>query len=354
MSNSFELVIRYRSRLVSFQTTFYGVQEPEGGAAVEDAVVEGDFEVHHAAYGDGVVYHDGAFDDGFCGEDRRLRVIDDGGRDHAAEGTGVVDGEGSSRDVCGIELTGAGAPHQVVDLAGEPEDVQLVGARDDGHDQGVFEVYGHADIYALSQDYAVPVPHGVEYGIRFEALDDGLYYERQVGELYALALGEGVFLPLAQGDEPAHVYLYHGPGVRSLAFARGHAVGYGAPDAAQVLDTVALVEGHAFGFREGFPLLTDSLRRVLFLFLYVAFDVLPGYASPCTCTRDLLDLDPVLFGEASNDRGGAGEAQGLGVFNLAPPVAIAACAGDGPLSLTILCDGLGFFARGGEFLRGSV
>src|SRR5215217_2844770 len=259
MSNSFELVIRYRSRLVSFQTTFYGVQEPEGGAAVEDAVVEGDFEVHHAAYGDGVVYHDGAFDDGFCGEDRRLRVIDDGGRDHAAEGTGVVDGEGSSRDVCGIELTGAGAPHQVVDLAGEPEDVQLVGARDDGHDQGVFEVYG-------------------------------------------LALGEGVFLPLAQGDEPAHVYLYHGPGVRSLAFARGHAVGYGAPDAAQVLDTVALVEWHAFGFREGFPLLTDSLRRVLFLFLYVAFDVLPGYASPCTCARDLLYLDPVLFGETPHDR----------------------------------------------------
>src|SRR5215211_5526941 len=182
MSNSFELVIRYRSRLVSFQTTFYGVQEPEGGAAVEDAVVEGDFEVHHAAYGDGVVYHDGAFDDGFCGEDRRLRVIDDGGRDHAAEGAGVVDGEGPSRDVPCAELARAGAPHQVVYLAGEPEDVQLVGASDDGHDQGVFQVDGHADVYPLSQDYAIPVPDGVKYWVLFEALDYGLNYERQVGE----------------------------------------------------------------------------------------------------------------------------------------------------------------------------
>src|SRR5215210_4705673 len=230
-------------RPISLQALLDGVQELEGGSAVEDAVVEGDLEVHHAADGDGVFYHDGAFDDGFRGEDRRLRVIDDGRRDHAAEGAGVVDGEGSVRDVCGAELAAAGAPHQVIDLAGEPEDVQLVGIGNNGDDQGVFEVDGHADVYSLSQDYAVPVPHGVEYGIHFETLDNGLYYERQVGQLYALALGEGILLPPAQRDEPAHVHLDHGPGVRSFALARGHAVGYGAPDATQVLDTVALVEG---------------------------------------------------------------------------------------------------------------
>ena len=164
--------------------------------------------------------HDGTLDDGFRREDRRLRVIDNGRGDHASQGAGVVDGEGAARDVFGAEFSGAGAPHEVVDLAGEPEDVQLVGVGDDGHDEGVFEVDGHADVYALSQDYAVPVPDGVEDGILFEALDDRLYYERQVGELHALALGEGGLLPLAQGGEPAHVHLDHGPGVRGLALAR--------------------------------------------------------------------------------------------------------------------------------------
>ena len=40
---------------VRFQPLLDGVEELERGAAVEDAVVERDLEVHHAAYGDGVV-----------------------------------------------------------------------------------------------------------------------------------------------------------------------------------------------------------------------------------------------------------------------------------------------------------
>src|SRR5215217_4611891 len=61
-------------RAVGLQASLDGVEESEGGSAVEDAVVEGDFEVHHAADGDGVVEDDGAFDYGFGGEDGRLRV----------------------------------------------------------------------------------------------------------------------------------------------------------------------------------------------------------------------------------------------------------------------------------------
>src|SRR3712207_1772173 len=168
-------------RPVSLQPSLDGVQELERGAAVEDAVVEGDFQVHHAAYRDGVVYHDGTLDDGFRREDRRLRVIDNGRRDHTTEGARVVDGEGAARDVFGAESSVAGAPHEVVDLTGESEDVQLVGVWDDGHDEGVLEVDGHADVYALSEEYAVPVPDRVEDRILFKALDDRLYYERQVG-----------------------------------------------------------------------------------------------------------------------------------------------------------------------------
>src|SRR5215207_8289245 len=157
------------------------VEELEGGAAIEYAVVEGDLHVHHAAYGDGVVYHDGTLDDGFRGEYRRLRVVDNGRRDHTTEGAGVVDGEGAARDVFGTELAVAGAPHEVVDLAGEPDEVQLVSVGDDGHDEGVFKVDSYADVYALSEDYAVLVPDRVENRMLPEALDDRPYDERQVG-----------------------------------------------------------------------------------------------------------------------------------------------------------------------------
>src|ERR671910_64431 len=243
-------------RAVSLQPALDRVQELERGTAVEHAVVEGNLQVHHAAHGDGVVYDDGTLDDRFRGEDRRLRVIDNGRGDHASQGARVVDGEGAARDVFGAEVSSAGAPHEVVDLAGEPEDVQLVGVGDHGYDEGVFEVDGHADVYALSQDYAVSVPDRVEDGILFEALDDRLYYEGQVGELHALTLCECLFLPLAQGDEPAHVHLDHGPGVRGLALARRHAVGYGPPDATQVFDAVSIVDRYAFDLRlrEGFSL----------------------------------------------------------------------------------------------------
>src|SRR5215204_3580237 len=244
------------------------VQELERGSTVEYAVVEGDLQVHHAAHGDGVVYDDRTLDDCFCGEDRRLRVVDNGRRDHASQRARVVHGEGAARDVFGAEVSSAGAMHEVVDLAGEPDEAQLVGVGDNGHDEGVFEVDGHADVYALSQDYAVPVPDRVEDGILFKALDNRLYYERQVGKLCAFALGERGLLPLAQRGEPAHVHLDHGPGVWGLALARGHAVGYGPPDAAQVLDAVALVDWRAFGlplgFDEGFSFFVESWRRVFF------------------------------------------------------------------------------------------
>src|ERR671921_46797 len=102
-------------------------------------------------------------------------------RGAAVEGAGVVDGEGAARDVFGTELAVAGAPHEVVDFAGEPHEVQLVSVGDDGHDEGIFEVDSYADVYALSEDYAVLVPDRVENRMLPEALDDRPYDERQVG-----------------------------------------------------------------------------------------------------------------------------------------------------------------------------
>ena len=68
---------------MALQPPLYSVEELERGPAVEDAVVEGDFEVHDAADGDGVVDHHRALDDGLSLQEGRLRMIDDRGRGDA-------------------------------------------------------------------------------------------------------------------------------------------------------------------------------------------------------------------------------------------------------------------------------
>src|SRR5918994_8013375 len=71
---------------VSLEAALDRVQEFQRGAAVEDAVVEGDLHVHHAAYGDGVVYHGGTFYGGVRGEQLRPRVVVNGGREPTTRG----------------------------------------------------------------------------------------------------------------------------------------------------------------------------------------------------------------------------------------------------------------------------
>src|SRR5215208_2930575 len=298
-------------RAVGLQASLDGVEESEGGSAVEDAVVEGDFEVHHAADGDGVVEDDGAFDYGFGGEDGRLRVIDNGRRDHAPQRARVIDGEGAARDVFRAEFSGAGALYAVVDAAGQAGDVQLVGVGDDGYDQGVFQVDGYADVYALPEDDAVPVPHGVQHGIFSEALYDGLHDEGEVGELHALAFHKSGLLPLAQRDEPTHIHLDHRPRVRGLTFAGGHAIRDGPPDAREVPDAVTFVDGNPFRIGG-----CNSLRGWRFdlrfalrpAFLYVTFDVFSGYASSRAGAGDVRYLHVVFLGEATDHWRGARQA----------------------------------------------
>src|SRR5918994_791792 len=336
------------------QSPLDGAQESEGGSAVEDAVVEGDLEVHHAADGDGVVDDDGAFDYRFCGEDRRLRVVDDGRRDHASERARVIDGEGAARDVFRAEFSGAGALYEVIDSAGQAGDVQLVGVGDNGYDQGVFQVDGQANIHALPEDDAVPVPHGVQHGILFEAFHDGLHDERQVGKLHALALHESGLLPFAQRDEPTHVHLDHRPCVRRLAFAGGHAVRDGPPDTREVPDAVTLVDrnpfrlGHRGSLWGRLPGCRFAFRPA---FLYVAFDVLPGYPSSRARAGDIRYLHVVFLGEAPDHRRGARKAQRLGVFDLTAPVAPAS-RGERRRTLFVRY-GLGLGVSGRELFCGS-
>ena len=83
-------------------------KEGDGLAAVEDAVVVGQGEVHHGADLDLAVDGDGLVLDGVQAEDGGLGQVDDGGAHEGAEDAAVGDGEGAAGHVFDGELVVAG------------------------------------------------------------------------------------------------------------------------------------------------------------------------------------------------------------------------------------------------------
>ena len=110
-------------------------QEGAGFRAVEDAVVEGEAQVHDGTDGDGVVYDHRALDDGFCVEYGRLLWEDDGLADDGPDSTGVVNGEGAALYVLDSELAAPGSAGEVVQGPGELGDRLRVGVVDHRHEQ---------------------------------------------------------------------------------------------------------------------------------------------------------------------------------------------------------------------------
>src|SRR5882672_912414 len=83
---------------------FDGGHEARGVVAVDDAVVDGDREVHEVANDDRAVSHGGPLRDLVHAEDRDLGVIDDGRGQQAAELTEARDREGRARELLARRL----------------------------------------------------------------------------------------------------------------------------------------------------------------------------------------------------------------------------------------------------------
>jgi hypothetical protein len=83
-------------------------EEGDGFAAVEDAVVVGQGEVHHGADLDLAVDGDGLVLDGVQAEDGGLGQVDDGSAHEGAEDAAVGDGEGAAGHVFDGELVVTG------------------------------------------------------------------------------------------------------------------------------------------------------------------------------------------------------------------------------------------------------
>src|SRR5215207_873606 len=308
-------------RRIALQASLDRVEEAKGHAAVEDAVVEGDLQVHHTADGYGVVHDDWSLDDGLGLEDGRLRVVYDRRGGDAPQGAGVVDREGAPRYVLGAELLGTRALHNVVYPAGEADDVQLVGAADYGYDQGsLLQVHRDPDVDLLPKHDPVPVPHRVENRVLLEAIHGSLDDERQVGETHTLALGERRLPLLAQSSETRHVHLDQRPGMRYLRLAQSHAVRDGAPDTCELHDPVAIVYRNALRFSLG--LLRRGWCGLAFrcAFFDVALDVLLGHPAAGASAGDLRDVHAVLLGEPPHDRRGPLQTQRVGILHRPVPV----------------------------------
>src|SRR5919107_540613 len=106
-------------RAVCFEAAFDRVEEAQCRPAIEDTVVEGDLQVHHAPDGYGVVHDYRPLDDRLRREYRRLRVVDDGLRDHGAQRARIVHRKRAAGDVVGRELSVPRLLDDLVYLAGE-------------------------------------------------------------------------------------------------------------------------------------------------------------------------------------------------------------------------------------------
>src|SRR5690606_15371880 len=156
------------------------LEERHALAAVDDAVVVRERDVHHGPHDHLTVAHDGALLDRVHAEDARLRGVHDRRREQRAEHAAVAD-----RERAALELLGLGER--------EP-----VGVLDDGHDQALLRRDGHADVVVVLVDDVVAVDLGVELRDQLQGVDHGLDEERHEAEPHAVALLERLAVLLAQ------------------------------------------------------------------------------------------------------------------------------------------------------------
>src|SRR4029077_1787732 len=201
------------------------VQELMGDGAIDHAVVVAQRDIAHGADGDGVVDDHRALFNGAEAENADVGLADDRQTEEAAENAGVGDGESAFLNFFWLELFGAGALGQVVEVALDAEEVFFVGVLDDRNDQAPFEGYGDADIDLLVQDDVGAVERGIHGGEGAQAGYGGFYEEGHEGQLGFVALLEFVLGLGAQRGHFGHVDFVDGVDVRGDVFGGDHVLG---------------------------------------------------------------------------------------------------------------------------------
>jgi hypothetical protein len=220
------------SRLVpsSLQRLFELAHELAGVGAVDEAVVEAQAEVLHRANGDGVValgvgQHHRLLAQAADGQNRRLRLVEDGRAELAAEDAGVGQRKGAAGTSSGSSFLVRARSARSAMARARLQETEPLGLPDHGHNQPPLQSHGDAQVDPrVVVDEAVD-QRSVDDGEFDQRLNGGGGDERHIGELDAVLLLEAGLFALAQAGDAGHVHLVDGVDVRADAHALDHALG---------------------------------------------------------------------------------------------------------------------------------
>lgn len=154
----------FRSPLPLFESLLNRGEEAIGGGAVGDPVVEGKREVAEWANGDGVKPvlsdDDRTLDHGADAENTGLRLVDDRRGKQAAGNAVIGNGKGTTLRLFGPQSFGTRPLGEIVDGAGQTEQILLVGVGNNWHQQAFIERHRntHVDPAVMMIPCSVKLP----------------------------------------------------------------------------------------------------------------------------------------------------------------------------------------------------
>ena len=146
-----------------FDRFFDALEERDGLAAVDEAVVVGEGDVHHRADDDLAFAGDGAVLNGVHAEDAALGRIDDRRREERAEDAAVGDRERAAFEVVGLELVvrGRAAAKSSIACSISAKLSRSANAQH-GHDQALRAADGDADVVVVAVDDVRAADFGIQ------------------------------------------------------------------------------------------------------------------------------------------------------------------------------------------------
>ena len=240
-----------------------------------------------------------------------MRLVDRGGGEQGVVPAVIGDRERALRDLVRLERFRPRAMREVVHGALQPDDALLVSGSNHGHDQPPVQGHRDADVDVLVQDQVLAVERCVDDRKRFQRRGRGLQEERHESQLGAVLLQELVLRRASQLGDPGAVHGMDGRHMRRDALRPHHVLGDALPHGTQRLR----LEFPETGFRsrrEGRG--RDGRRSRALLAFQVGEDVFLGDPAAGTGARaDQRQIDPLLMGYATHERGAANALAGLGL-----------------------------------------
>src|SRR3954468_11526206 len=208
-----------------FQNFLHPHQERHRLAAIDDAVVVAEREIHHRPdlYLSGDCH--GALLDLVHSEDARLRRVQDRRGHQRAVDAAIGDREGAALHLLDLERALARAPAHLADLLLDLRERFAITVADHRHDEAFLGPDRDADVIVILVDEIGAIDLGVDGGDFLERLHARLYEEAHEAQLHAALLLEQFLVLIAQVHHRAHIDLVegreHGGGVlRVLEAAR--------------------------------------------------------------------------------------------------------------------------------------